>query len=196
MRTRTSGNRTPFPEGLAQPALRALANAGIDHLEQLAGVTEENVRSWHGIGPNALKRLQAALTSLGLSFITQQTTDDGIDGYISQFPDEVQAVLKKVRETIRSAAPEAKEVISYKMPAFRQHGILVYFAAWKTHIGLYPPISGDEALTKAVAAYAGPKGNLQFPLAKSIPYKLIERIVKLRVKQDTEKAAAKKKKRK
>jgi uncharacterized protein YdhG (YjbR/CyaY superfamily) len=62
-----------------------------------------------------------------------------VDAYISQFPEDVQEILQKVRETIRSAAPEAKEVISYQMPAFRQQGILVYFAAWKNHIGLYPP---------------------------------------------------------
>ena len=109
-----------------------------------------------------------------------------IDAYILQFPTDVQEILQKVRETIRTAAPEAKEVISYQMPAFRQHGILVYFAAWKKHIGLYPPISGDVAIEKAVAKYAGPKGNLQFPLDEPIPYNLIKRIVKLRVKQDRE----------
>ncbi len=117
-----------------------------------------------------------------------------IDGYISQFPADVQAVLQEVRETIRRAAPEAKETISYMMPAFKQHGILVYFAAWKKHIGMYPPISGDKALEKAIAQYAGPKGNLQFPLDEPIPHDLIERIVKLRVKQDMAKAAAKRKK--
>ena len=117
-----------------------------------------------------------------------------IDGYISQFPADVQAILQKVRETICQAAPNATETISYQMPALKQHGILVYFAAWKKHIGLYPPISGDKALEKAVARYAGPKGNLQFPLDEPIPYDLIERIVKLRVKQDNEKAEAKRKK--
>lgn len=117
-----------------------------------------------------------------------------IDGYISQFPAEVQAILEKVRATIRRAAPVANEVISYQMPAFRQHGILVYFAAWKKHIGLYPPISGDRDLEKAVARDAGPKGNLQFPLDEPIPYDLIERIVKLRVKQDVAKAEARRKK--
>ncbi len=119
-----------------------------------------------------------------------------IDRYISQFPANVQAILEKVRTTISQAAPEAKEIISYQMPAFKQHGMLVYFAAWKKHIGLYPPISGDKALIKAIARYAGEKGNLQFPLDEPIPYDLIERIVKLRVKQDMEKAAAKRKKRK
>jgi len=119
-----------------------------------------------------------------------------IDSYIAQFPTDVQAILRKVRTTIRKAAPAAKETISYQMPAFKQHGILVYFAGWKNHIGLYPPVSGDAALEKAVARYAGPKGNLQFPLDKPIPYGLIARIVKRRVKQDVEKAAAKRKKRK
>ena len=122
---------------------------------------------------------------------TQKPQD--IDGYISQFPADVQTVLLKVRETIRHAAPDAKEVISYQMPAFKQHGILVYFAAWKNHIGLYPPITGDKALEKAVARYAGPKGNLQFPLDEPMPLNLIERIVKLRVKQSVEKAAAERK---
>jgi uncharacterized protein YdhG (YjbR/CyaY superfamily) len=122
----------------------------------------------------------------------QRPTD--IDGYISQFPADVQAVLQDVRETIRQAAPEAKETISYMMPALRQHGILVYFAAWKKHIGMYPPISGDEALEKALARYAGPKGNLQFPLDEPMPFDLIERIVKLRAKQDAAKAAARRRK--
>jgi uncharacterized protein YdhG (YjbR/CyaY superfamily) len=116
-----------------------------------------------------------------------------IDGYISQFPADVQAILEQVRKTICHAAPEAKELISYMMPAFKQHGILVYFAAWKKHIGLYPPVFGDKALEKAIARYAGPKGNLQFPLHEPIPYDLIERSVKLRVKQDAAKAAAKRK---
>ena len=118
-----------------------------------------------------------------------------IDGYISQFPADVQAILQKVRTTISSAAPRAKETISYLMPAFKLHGMLVCFAAWEKHIGLYPPISGDKALEKAVARYAGPKGNFQFPLDEPIPYALIGRIVKLRVKQDTAKSAATRKKR-
>lgn len=115
-----------------------------------------------------------------------------IDDYIARCPADVKPILEKVRATISSAAPDAHEVISYQMPAFKQQGILVYFAAWKQHIGLYPPISGDKAIEKAVARYAGPKGNLQFPLDEPIPYSLIERIVKLRLKQDTEKAAKRK----
>lgn len=117
-----------------------------------------------------------------------------IDGYISQFPADVQSRLQDVRAAIRRAAPDAKETISYQMPAFRQHGILVYFAAWKAHVGLYPPISGDPVIEKAIAPYAGPKGNLQFPLDEPMPLDLIGRIVRLRVKQEVAKVAAKRKK--
>jgi uncharacterized protein YdhG (YjbR/CyaY superfamily) len=206
-RSRRQVKKTAFPEGLAQSAQRALANAGIDHLEQLAKVPEAEVQNLHGIGPNALRKLRDALTAHGLSFADsaqaasadnmpkgRKSTD--IDNYISQFPADLQTILEEVRKTIRQAAPDATEVISYQMPAFKQHGILVYFAAWKKHIGLYPPISGDEALERELSRYAGPKGNLQFPLDEPVPYDLIERIVKLRVEQDAAKAAARRKKRK
>jgi len=112
-----------------------------------------------------------------------------IDEYIALFSPEVRAILERIRETIRGAAPEAEETISYMMPAFRQGGILVYFAAFKKHIGLFPPVSGDAEIERAIAPYAGPKGNLQFPLDRPIPYELIERIVKLRVRESLAKRA-------
>jgi len=121
----------------------------------------------------------------------QQTAPKNIDEYIARFPAHIQEILEKIRLTIRAAAPHAKEVISYQMPAFKQNGNLVYFAAWKEHIGLYPPIAGDEELEQAVAIYRGPKGNLQFPLAEPMPYDLIGSIVKLRVQQDLAHTAAK-----
>ena len=96
----------------------------------------------------------------------------------------MQALLKKVRRTIRAAAPKATEVISYRIPAYRQNGMLVYFAGFKSHIGLYPPVRGNAALEKAVAKYAGPKGNLQFPYDEPLPLALITRIVRHKVKQD------------
>jgi uncharacterized protein YdhG (YjbR/CyaY superfamily) len=114
-----------------------------------------------------------------------------IDAYIAAAEPKARPILKKIRRTIRQAAPDAAEVISYSMPAFRQTGVLVYFAAFKNHIGLYPPISGDRALEKALAPYRGPKGNLQFSLSEPIPYDLIGRIAALRVKQDAAKAATK-----
>lgn len=123
------------------------------------------------------------------------TAPKSIDEYIAASPSDVQPILKKIRMTISAAAPGAQEVISYRMPAFRLHGILVYFAAFKVHVGLYPPVSGDASLEKALSRYAGPKGNLKFPLDQPIPYGLIKRVVLLRVKQDLSRAAAGRKKR-
>ena len=118
---------------------------------------------------------------------TSRVRPADIDEYIARFSPDVQAILEKIRLTIRQAAPDASEKISYNMPAFALGGILVYFAAFKKHIGLYPPVSGDAKLEKAISRYACPKGNLQFPLDQPIPYDLIERIVKLRMKQDLSK---------
>lgn len=117
-------------------------------------------------------------------------TPKNIDEYIASCPPEVQAVLARIRSTIRSAAPDARETISYRIPAFTQNGALVYFAAFKTHIGFYPPVTGDARLEKAVSPFAGPKGNLKFPLAHPVPYDLIERIVRHRLKQNLAMAAA------
>jgi uncharacterized protein YdhG (YjbR/CyaY superfamily) len=120
---------------------------------------------------------------------TSRAAPKNIDEYIAAFSPEVQTILERIRLTIRNAAPEAKETISYRIPAFTQHGIVVYVAAFRNHIGFYPPVSGDARLEKAISPYAGPKGNLRFPLNQPIPYDLIERIVKLRVKQNLAKAA-------
>lgn len=112
-----------------------------------------------------------------------------VDEYIATFPKDVQTILRKVRATVRAAAPKAREVISYRIPALKQHGTLVYFAAFKRHIGFYPPVKGDAKLEQAAARYAGPKGNLRFPLDEPIPYGLIARVTRLRARQDA--AAAK-----
>jgi uncharacterized protein YdhG (YjbR/CyaY superfamily) len=127
---------------------------------------------------------------------TKSATPADIDAYIATFPPDVQAILESVRATIHGAAPDALETISYRIPAFTLHGMLVYFAAFKHHIGFYPPVRGDAALVKAVARYAGEKGNLRFPLDEPMPHRLIARIVKLRLKQNVAKAAAKTTKRK
>jgi uncharacterized protein YdhG (YjbR/CyaY superfamily) len=107
-----------------------------------------------------------------------------IDEYIASCPPEVRAVLEKILQTIRKAAPRAEEAISYNMPAFTQGGVLAYFAAFKKHIGFYPPVRGDAKLLKALSIYTGEKGSLRFPLDQPIPYDLIARIVKLKVKQN------------
>jgi len=117
-----------------------------------------------------------------------------VESYIAAFPAEARPLLAKVRRTIRAAAPKATEVISYDIPAYKQHGMLVYFAGFKSHIGLYPPVRGNPALQKAVAKYAGPKGNLKFQYDEPLPLALITRIVRHKVKDDAARARARKKK--
>lgn len=110
-----------------------------------------------------------------------------VDEYIGAFSPEVQVILEKIRSIVRKAAPGASETISYNMPTFTMNGVLVHFAAFKKHIGFFPPVRGDQRLEEAISGYRGEKGNLQFPLDQPIPYPLIEKIVKLRVKQDSSK---------
>ena len=114
-----------------------------------------------------------------------------IDNYIAGFSTDIQEILKQIRSTIKKSAPSAKEVISYQMPAFRLNGILVYFAAYKNHIGFYPTASGIKAYKSKFANYKWSKGAVQFPLDKPIPYDLISEIVKFRVKEDIEKYGSK-----
>jgi uncharacterized protein YdhG (YjbR/CyaY superfamily) len=110
-----------------------------------------------------------------------------IDDYIKAAPDEVQGALERLRATIRSAAPGAVEKISYQMPAFFLSGNLVYFAAFKNHIGFYPTSSGIAAFKKELAAYETSKGTVRFSLDKPLPLKLIRRIVEFRVAENTKK---------
>lgn len=114
-----------------------------------------------------------------------------IDEYIGAFPNDVQEILEKVRMTIQKAAPDATEKISYSMPAFEQNGIVVYFAAFKNHIGLYALPTGHEAFKEELSQYKSGKGSVQFPFTKPMPYDLITKIVKFRVKENLEKAKKK-----
>ena len=111
-----------------------------------------------------------------------------IDEYIQALPPDKRAILQRIRQTIRKAAPEAQEAISYRMLAFVQNGVLIYFAAFRNHIGLYPPVE-DPDLRREAAPYAGPKGNLQFPLDEPIPFALITKIVKSRLKANRQRAS-------
>lgn len=116
---------------------------------------------------------------------------ENIDEYIGGFPNDIQEILEKIRMTIQKAAPEAKEKISYSMPAFDQNGIVVYFAAFKNHFGLYALPTGHEVFKDELSSYKSGKGSVQFPFSKPIPYDLITRIVKFRVKKNMEKAKKK-----
>jgi uncharacterized protein YdhG (YjbR/CyaY superfamily) len=115
-----------------------------------------------------------------------------IDEYISVFPHDIRQILKQIRATVKKAAPAAEEKISYGMPAYALEGNLVYFAAFKNHIGFYPTSSAVKAFSNELSAYAGAKGSVRFPLDKPIPLNLIAKIVKFRVKENLERAKTKK----
>ena len=119
-----------------------------------------------------------------------------IDEYIAIFPEEIQKILEELRATIKAAAPEAEEKISYQMPAFTQKGILVYFAAWKNHIGFYPTSSGTQAFMQELSVYESSKGSIKFPLDKPLPLDLISNIVRFRIGENMKKAEEKSSKRK
>ncbi len=110
-----------------------------------------------------------------------------IEEYIDASPSSVRGILQELRQTIKRAAPEAEETISYQMPAFKLNGILVWFAAFKTHIGFYPKVSAIEAFKEKLVGYRVSKGTIQFPLKERIPYELVAEIVKFRVKENCSK---------
>jgi uncharacterized protein YdhG (YjbR/CyaY superfamily) len=109
-----------------------------------------------------------------------------VDEYIASFPKETQRLLSELRKTIKAAAPEAEEVISYNMPAYKQNGILVFFAGYKNHIGFYPTASGILNFRKEIEKYTWSKGAVQFPITDKLPVTLIRQIVKFRVLEDSE----------
>jgi len=107
-----------------------------------------------------------------------------IDEYIAASPKNVQGTLQEVRKAVREAAPEAEEIISYKIPAFKQNGILVWFGGYKDHIGFFPKASGIEAFQNELQKYEVSKGTVRFPLDKPMPMDLIKKIVKYRLKEN------------
>lgn len=125
---------------------------------------------------------------------TDQATPKTIDEYIAGFPHEVQEILQRIRETTRAAAPDAEETIKYQLPTFTLKGNLVHFGAFKKHIGFYPTPTGTERFRSELSVYEGAKGSVRFPLDKPIPFALISRIVKYRVKENRARAEAKGKK--
>ena len=116
---------------------------------------------------------------------------DNVDSYISDFPPATQALLEKLRETIRKAAPDAEECISYAMPAYKLNGMLVYFAGYPRHIGFYPGAGGIAAFKDELSDYKWAKGSVQFPLDRPLSLKLIARIVKFRVEENLKKKSKK-----
>lgn len=122
--------------------------------------------------------------------ITGQEAPKSIDEYIAGFPPDVQAILEKIRTTIREAAPGAEEAIKYQLPTFTLKGNLVHFGAFKTHVGFYPTSTGIEKFKNELSAYETSKGTIRFPFGRPIPYGLISRIVEFRVKENLARAEA------
>jgi uncharacterized protein YdhG (YjbR/CyaY superfamily) len=121
----------------------------------------------------------------------EQSTPKNIDEYIAGFPPDVQEILEKIRMAIRKAAPDAAETIKYQMPTFTLKGNLVYFAAFKKHIGFYPRATGNAEFKQALSVYEGAKGSYKFPLDKPMPFDLIGKIVQFRVKENLARVEAK-----
>ncbi|OIQ63649.1 hypothetical protein GALL_548100 [mine drainage metagenome] len=115
-----------------------------------------------------------------------------VDEYFSSLPAGTREILEVMRGTIKQEAPIAREVISYNMPAFKAHGVLVYYAAHQGHIGFYPTSTPIEVFKSELSAYKFSKGAIQFPIDNPLPVDLIRRMVKFRVQQDAEKAVKKK----
>ncbi|MBK9317344.1 MAG: DUF1801 domain-containing protein [Acidobacteria bacterium] len=125
---------------------------------------------------------------------SSQTAPENINEYIESFPNDIREILEKIRAAIRKAAPEAEEAIKYQIPTYTLKGNLVHFAAYKKHIGFYPGSTGIERFRYELSAYEGAKGSVRFPLDKPIPFDLISKIVKFRVKENLAIAEAKRKK--
>jgi uncharacterized protein YdhG (YjbR/CyaY superfamily) len=121
----------------------------------------------------------------------EATKFKSVDDYFSAFPASTKSVLGKMRATIKEVVPKAEEVISYNMPAFKQNGILVWYAAYKEHIGFYPTPAPIKIFAEQLQHYKTSKGAIQFPIDKPIPTSLVKKIVRFRVKQNLEKAKAK-----
>jgi len=121
-----------------------------------------------------------------------KTSFKTIDEYIKTFPKDIQKILEQVRQTIKEAAPDAEEAISYQIPTFKLNGNLVHFAAFKNHIGFYPAPSGQKAFEKDLSVYKSGKGSVQFPIDKPMPLSLIKKIVKYRVNENSTRIKKKK----
>ena len=115
-----------------------------------------------------------------------------VDQYIAAFPADVKKRMQQLRKTIKAGAPNADELISYQMPGYKYFGMLVYFAAYKNHIGFYPGAGGVLEFYKELSSFKSAKGSVQFPHDRPIPYDIIGKIVRFRVKQNEDKFSLKK----
>lgn len=183
-------------EKLANPARRAILPLKLKRIQDFSKYSKEEISELHGIGPSAIALIEKEMKSWKVSFkkssgtnrSTQGMKFQTIDEYIACFPKEIQKLLSEMRNLIRKSAPMAEEKISYNMPAFAYNGNLVYFAAFKKHIGFYPTSSATKEFENELAPYKFSKGAIQFPLDKNLPKALITKIVKFRVQENKSKS--------
>jgi uncharacterized protein YdhG (YjbR/CyaY superfamily) len=175
---------------LAAPARRALENKGIKTLIQLSKYSTVEILKLHGIGASTIPVLKKALQEKGLTFKVANS-DEGsknVIEYIKNHPEKIQLLLDQLRTVIKKNAPDAEESINYAMPAYKLNGKpLVYFAAFKNHIGFYATPTGHTVFKKELSKYKQGKGSVQFPVDKPLPIDLIKKIVIFRVKENLEK---------
>jgi len=185
---------TGFPK-LAAPARRALSAAGYTRLDQLAQVSEPDLEKLHGMGPTAIAALREALHERGLSFHPGVPTSgqlegvaessDEVDEYLRGVEEPGRSTLETLRRTILEIVPDAEEVISYRVPAFRVGGATVAgFAAFKNHLS-YLPFSGSvlSQLADELHGYAMTKSSLHFPVDRPLPKALVKKLIKVRLAQ-------------
>lgn len=123
--------------------------------------------------------------------MSKMKSSASVDEYIAAADPKAKKALRDIRKTIKGAAPKAEEVISYQIPGYKYHGVLVFFAAWKNHVSFYPAPWNADSLKKEMSAYEGSKGTIKFPLDKPMPLTLIKKMVKYRVKENEARAALK-----
>lgn len=180
---------------LSKPAMRALESLKLKHVNELTHFTRIQIAELHGMGPKALKLLEAEMKKQKLTFKSEINSPknklSSIDDYIQQFDPPIQNKLHQMRELIQSAAPDASEKMTYQIPTFYLNGNLVHFAAYAHHIGFYPAPSAIAQFQEELAIYKNAKGSVQFPLDQDLPAELIQKMVVFRVVENTNKAKKK-----
>ncbi len=181
-------------EKLSNPAKRAILSLNIKKIENLSKFTSEQISNLHGLGPTGILVIEKEMKTLGVKYKPAKTKMDSslkfktVDEYIKSFPLEIRKILTDMRNTVKKSAGAAKEKISYNMPALELNGSLVYYAAFKKHIGFYHVSNATQIFADELAAYKFSKGAIQFPFDKPLPKGLISKIVKLRVKENLDKS--------
>jgi uncharacterized protein YdhG (YjbR/CyaY superfamily) len=179
-----STTASPWPQGVSQPAQRALAGAGYTDLKQLTSVSEQELAELHGMGPKALRILKEALKEKGLAF-KAPLPDPAVDAYLAALPDQHRTTLQHVRQLIREEAPDAVECISYEMPTFKFNGrVLMHYAGFTNHCSIFGMTrSAFDKFKEELKEYKTSTGTIQFTAEKPLPDRMLREIVRLKMSE-------------